>query len=76
MIAFDVLHIQRCRVVESFWIMMIAGITTSPFGLKRFYNGEARRPHTGLDYAGNTGTPVKAPADGRVILIGEYFSPL
>jgi murein DD-endopeptidase MepM/ murein hydrolase activator NlpD len=51
----------------------VGGIITSPFGLKRFYNGEARRPHTGLDYAGNTGTPVKAPADGRVILIGEYF---
>ncbi|MDC9714958.1 MAG: peptidoglycan DD-metalloendopeptidase family protein [Gammaproteobacteria bacterium] len=51
----------------------VDGVTTSPFGLKRFYNKQARRPHTGLDYAGDTGTPIKAPADGKVILIGEYF---
>ncbi|WP_244610259.1 peptidoglycan DD-metalloendopeptidase family protein [Bathymodiolus heckerae thiotrophic gill symbiont] len=51
----------------------VDGITTSPFGLKRFYNGQARRPHTGLDYAGGIGTLIKAPADGKVILIGEYF---
>ncbi|SFV82865.1 membrane protein [hydrothermal vent metagenome] len=51
----------------------INGVTTSPFGLKRFYNGQARRPHTGLDYAGDTGTPIKAPADGKVILAGDFF---
>ena len=51
----------------------VDGVTTSPFGLKRFYNGKARRPHTGLDYAGTIGTPIKAPADGKVILTGEYF---
>ncbi|MBT7498195.1 MAG: M23 family metallopeptidase, partial [Candidatus Thioglobus sp.] len=46
---------------------------TSPFGLKRFYNGEARRPHTGLDFAGDVGTPIKAPADGKIILTGDFF---
>ncbi len=51
----------------------VDGITTSDFGLKRFYNGQARRPHTGLDYAGDIGTPVKAPANGKVILTGNYF---
>jgi len=51
----------------------VNGVTTSPFGLKRFYNGQARRPHTGLDYAGDTGTPIKAPADGKVILAGDFF---
>ncbi|MCS5586453.1 MAG: peptidoglycan DD-metalloendopeptidase family protein [Gammaproteobacteria bacterium] len=55
------------------FIRPVDGVTTSPFGLKRFYNGEARRPHTGLDYAGDTGTPIKSPADGKVILAGEFF---
>jgi len=55
------------------FIRPVDGVTTSPFGLKRFYNGEARRPHTGLDYAGDTGAPIKAPADGKVILAGEFF---
>lgn len=49
------------------------GLTTSPFGLKRFYNGKPRRPHTGLDFAGDIGTPIKAPANGRVILTGDFF---
>ncbi len=51
----------------------VDGLTTSPFGLKRFYNGEARRAHTGLDYAGKIGTPIKAPADGKVVLAGKFF---
>ncbi len=51
----------------------VDGVTTGDFGLKRFYNGQARRPHTGLDYAGDIGTPVKAPANGKVILTGNYF---
>jgi murein DD-endopeptidase MepM/ murein hydrolase activator NlpD len=51
----------------------VDGITTSPFGLKRFYNGQARRPHTGLDYAGDIGVSIKAPADGKVILAGQFF---
>ena len=51
----------------------VDGVTTGAFGLKRFYNGQARRPHTGLDYAGNTDTAVKAPANGKVLLVGNYF---
>jgi murein DD-endopeptidase MepM/ murein hydrolase activator NlpD len=46
---------------------------SSPFGLKRFFNGEARAPHSGLDFAAPTGTPIKAPAAGTVILIGDFF---
>ncbi len=55
------------------FIRPINGVTTSPFGLKRFYNNQPRRPHTGLDYAGDIGAPITAPADGKVILSGEYF---
>jgi murein DD-endopeptidase MepM/ murein hydrolase activator NlpD len=51
----------------------VDGPTTGAFGLKRFYNGQARRPHAGLDYAGNTGTAIKAPANGKVLLTGRYF---
>lgn len=51
----------------------VNGPLSSPFGLKRFFNGEPRAPHSGLDFAVPTGTPVRAPAAGKVILTGDYF---
>lgn len=51
----------------------VSGRLTSPFGLRRFFNGQERNPHTGLDLAAPQGTPVKAPADGQVILVGDFF---
>jgi murein DD-endopeptidase MepM/ murein hydrolase activator NlpD len=51
----------------------VNGPLSSPFGLRRFFNGEERNPHSGLDFAANSGTPIKAPAAGKVILIGNYF---
>ncbi|MFT0212502.1 M23 family metallopeptidase [Pseudomonas sp. F1_0610] len=46
---------------------------SSPFGLRRFFNGEERAPHSGLDLAAPHGTAVKAPAAGKVILTGNLF---
>lgn len=51
----------------------VDGPLSSPFGLRRFFNGEERNPHSGLDFAARAGTPVKAPAAGEVILTGDYF---
>ncbi|HDZ8829062.1 M23 family metallopeptidase [Aeromonas dhakensis] len=51
----------------------VEGPLSSPFGLRRFFNGEERNPHSGLDFAVGAGTPIKAPAAGKVILIGNYF---
>lgn len=49
------------------------GRLSSPFGLRRFFNGEERNPHSGLDFAVPQGTPVKAPADGVVTIVDDYF---
>ncbi|WEW98002.1 peptidoglycan DD-metalloendopeptidase family protein [Pseudomonas nitroreducens] len=51
----------------------VNGPLSSPFGLRRFFNGEERNPHSGLDFAVPAGTPIKTPAAGKVILIGNYF---
>jgi murein DD-endopeptidase MepM/ murein hydrolase activator NlpD len=51
----------------------INGRTSSPFGFRRIFNGEARNPHAGLDIAASTGTPIPAPAAGTVRLTGEFY---
>jgi murein DD-endopeptidase MepM/ murein hydrolase activator NlpD len=46
---------------------------SSPFGLRRWFNGEERRPHAGLDLAATAGTPIEAPAPGIVIDVGDFY---
>ncbi|WP_040957420.1 M23 family metallopeptidase [Planktothrix agardhii] len=50
-----------------------AGEITTIYGVRRYYNGEFAKDyyHRGVDYGGETGSAVVAPAAGRVALVGR-----
>ncbi|MGI6442418.1 MAG: M23 family metallopeptidase [Synergistaceae bacterium] len=51
----------------------VPGIYTSPYGKSRYFNGELKGRHNGLDMRAAIGTPIKAAADGTVVLTGDYW---
>lgn len=56
------------------WTDPVGGPVSSSFGRQTRINGVLNpRPHLGSDFDVPTGTAVKAPADGLVILTGDHF---
>ncbi|NJR65241.1 MAG: M23 family metallopeptidase [Leptolyngbyaceae cyanobacterium CRU_2_3] len=49
------------------------GEISTVYGVRRYYNGEFAQDyfHRGVDYAAGTGSPVVAPAAGKVVLVGR-----
>jgi len=54
-------------------ILPVDGRHSSSFGRRRIINGQPRRPHSGLDIAAPTGTPVYSPEAGLVSGGGDFF---
>lgn len=61
------------QAINTNFIAPVDGRLSSLFGLKRFYNNIPKRPHSGLDIAAPTGTPILAPAPAKVIATGSYY---
>ncbi|MFV0421353.1 M23 family metallopeptidase [Oleidesulfovibrio sp.] len=51
----------------------VPGSVSSVFGLRRFFNDQPRKPHTGVDLRGAEGTPILSCADGVVALAENHF---
>ncbi|MGH7475939.1 MAG: M23 family metallopeptidase [Longimicrobiales bacterium] len=46
---------------------------TSGFGHGRTFNGRVQSRHTGTDFAGAVGAPVRAPGRGKVALVDDFY---
>jgi murein DD-endopeptidase MepM/ murein hydrolase activator NlpD len=66
-------HWRAAEETDLAFIRPVNGELAGRFGVRRFFNGEPRAPHAGIDVAVAPGTPVKASAHGRVLAVDDYF---
>ncbi len=62
---------------EKLWhgsfLLPVPGKVISAFGKRNIYNGQPRSPHTGTDFRGASGTPIRAPNAGNVVLAADLY---
>ena len=67
------LHWSDAQDTDLSFIIPAEGRLSGNFGLRRFFNGQARSPHAGMDVAVGRGTPVVSSAQGTVLAVDDYF---
>lgn len=69
--------LKTLKTPQKFWngpmVRPSTGRVSSVYGLRRYYNGVFANDyyHRGVDYAASNGSPIYAPAAGRVALVGR-----
>jgi len=67
------LHWRDEQNTDLGFILPAQGRLSGNFGLRRFFNGQPRSPHAGLDVAVGRGTPIMSSAPGTVLAVEDYF---
>jgi murein DD-endopeptidase MepM/ murein hydrolase activator NlpD len=55
------------------FVWPLEGPISGVYGSQRFYNGEPRQPHYGVDIVAPVGTKVRAPAAGKVTFAYDMY---
>ena len=70
-------ELRALRTPQRYWNGPMArpstGFVSSIYGVQRYYNGEFAENyyHRGVDYAAGTGSPIYAPAAGKIVVVGR-----
>lgn len=64
---------SSARLWTGAFVPPVPQAANSAFGSRSVFNGQARSPHGGADFASPEGTPVKAPGGGRVVLAKPLY---
>ena len=65
--------ITPSRLWEEPFAAPVSQPANSSFGKRSILNGQPRSPHSGTDFSGPSGTPVKSPGSGKVVLVGDLY---
>jgi len=66
-------HWRDTPYVDTDFALPADGRVSGHFGVRRFFNGQPRAPHSGMDLAAPRGAPVRAAAGGKVLAVADYF---
>ncbi len=66
-------RVTPTRLWQGPFIAPVPGTPNSTFGTRSILNGQPRSPHTGADFEADTGTPVRVPNSGKIVLAAELY---
>ncbi|MEZ0328641.1 MAG: M23 family metallopeptidase [Dissulfuribacterales bacterium] len=66
-------HETNCMYWTPWFVWPVPEEIKSPFGLRRFFNGQPRSPHAGIDLKGGIGDPVRASNNGRIVFLRDCY---
>jgi murein DD-endopeptidase MepM/ murein hydrolase activator NlpD len=66
-------HSSTTKLWTDPFVRPVPDPANSAFGTRSILNGQPRSPHSGADFNSATGTPIKSPSAGRVVLAGDRY---
>lgn len=66
-------HSSSTKLWTGPFVRPVPDPANSAFGTRSILNGQPRSPHSGADFNSATGTPIKSPAAGRIVLAGDRY---
>jgi murein DD-endopeptidase MepM/ murein hydrolase activator NlpD len=60
-------------VPELAFVLPVLHKANSAFGTRSIFNGQPRNSHSGADFPSPAGTPINAPAPGKVVIADDFY---